>query len=105
MNEASKKFIADLRTNDELRAKVEELVKSAEGKTAEEARAELIQPFLVMAKEHGYDLTEEDILESKRELSDQELEAVAGGKINWGKVIKIGGDIIGHLLNEELEEE
>ena len=106
MTESAKKFAKDLRTNDELRAKLEELIKSAEGKTEDEARAELIQPFLAMAKECGYDLTEEDISASKRELSEEELEAVAGGlKIPIKQIIDFGKWLLPLLLDEELEEE
>ena len=44
-------------------------------------------PSVEWAREHGYEVTEEELaqlMESNRELSDDELEQAAGGDDGWG---------------------
>ena len=44
-------------------------------------------PSVQWAREHGYDVTQEELtelMESHRELSDDELEQAAGGDDGWG---------------------
>lgn len=64
------RLVADLRQNPDL---LKQLVASG--------------PSLQWARERGYDVTQEELaglVESNRELSDDELEQAAGGDDGWG---------------------
>ena len=69
-----KEFLEAIEANAELKAKMEELDKNPETKPAD---------YIALAKEYGYELTEEDF-QSDGELSDDELAAVTGaGDCTW----------------------
>ena len=65
MSENLKKFLEAVSANEELAKKVSTASK---------------EELLAMAKELGIELTEDDLKQVSQELSDDELDAVAGGK-------------------------
>lgn len=65
MTENLKKFLEALSSNEEL---------------GQKASAASQEELLAMAKELGIELTEDDFKQESKELSDDELDAVAGGK-------------------------
>ncbi len=76
--ESAKAFIESVQTDEEFR----ERMKDAADK---EARIALVNA-------EGFDFSEEDIKAVKSELSDDELDAVAGGGF-WCKALAVGTDI------------
>lgn len=74
MSTALKQFLEEVSKNEELKAKVMAL--------QELEKNEAVQAVITLAKEAGYALTEEDFVAKKAEgeLSDEEVEAVAGGE-------------------------
>ena len=95
--ETAKKLIAELQTNEELRAKVK-------GITDITDRAEMVK----IAVEAGYDVTVEEMLEAEREFKEQiaqktdaqsmelsvdELESTAGGAFGNGDISKDGREL------------
>ena len=87
MSENLKKFLAMIADNKELEAKVIECNKLGE--------AEVKQVMIKLAKENGIELAEADFEKKaepiSRELSDDELDAVAGGGGACGCVLGGGG--------------
>ncbi len=85
MDEKMTKFYEALSADEELRAELVRLTDSVvvEGVTEEEARHLVAEVVAVFAVEHGFDLSQEDILaarsDAESELSEAELAAVAGG--------------------------
>lgn len=76
MNEKGKKFIEEMTKNEELKqALLQESRKSV----------------LAVAEKFGYDLKLEDLTGDNKELSEDELEAVAGGKGGCGCFLLGGG--------------
>lgn len=91
--EDARKFVRELMTNDALRGEVDERLDVESGDPDSTAsgdlRAELARVIPGFARERGYDFTVEEGFEALRsireeqrdgELSDAELERVAGGK-------------------------
>lgn len=66
MTDNAKKFLTQVSQNTEL---------------AEKLRNASADQVMILAKELGYDLTEEDFAKHEGEVSEDELDAVAGGKI------------------------
>ncbi len=69
-----KEFLEALEENEELKAKVEELCKDKDSGSKE---------IIALAKEYGFTLTEDDFTITQNpngEISDDELDAVTGGK-------------------------
>lgn len=91
MTEQIMLFIKEAQSNEDLKAKLAELEDSVQGKDPETARSELIRPTIALAKEYGYDLTELDFEMSVGEISDEELEALAGGVGGCGCAVLGGG--------------
>lgn len=65
MSENLKKFLEKISEDRELAAKV--------------GAEKDVNVLIAIAKEHGYDLTEEDFKQEPQELGDDELDTVAGG--------------------------
>ncbi len=81
MREHAKKFLEEVQQNGELKAKLQELSETAEKADQPESRKEVMQQLLALAKQYGYDLQETDFELSQEALSDEQLEAVAGGTV------------------------
>ncbi len=70
-----KAFLDAVSNNEELKGKVNEINKKEE----EELKGHIAE-YIALAKEAGIDLTEEDFRQdNSTEMSDEELQAVAGG--------------------------
>ncbi len=76
MTENMRKFLAAVSKNDELTKKINTMTK---------------EELIALAKELGVDLTDADFAEPTNELSDDELDAVAGGA-DCGCFIGGGGE-------------
>lgn len=76
MTDNVKKLMEKVSADEALKAKLEELGRQA-GEDEEKAK-DLMKTF---AAEQGITLTEEDFEAGKEELSEEELESVAGGKV------------------------
>lgn len=95
MNELYAKVAADAGLQEE----VSKIMEDA-GEDADAAGVKLVE----FAKEQGYEITAQEIGEffkslsetSDKPLDDEELEAVAGGKVNQGGVIASIASLIGH---------
>jgi len=83
--QALKAFRAKLAQDEALRNEMTRSL-SHEGKRDHVSAADLA----VFAKSHGYDITPEEV-QGAMELSDEQLEAVAGGALNAYSQLSLGG--------------
>ncbi|RKI39399.1 Nif11-like leader peptide family natural product precursor [bacterium D16-51] len=67
-----KKLLEEIEKNQELKAKIEELDKNPKSTPKD---------YIQAAAEYGIEIKEEDFKTTRGELSDDELDAVAGGKV------------------------
>ena len=78
-----KQFLLQASKDEQLREKIEALGKLNDNEISEDSKNETVKSFISLAKEHGYDISLEDLKEARKERSGDELEGVSGGIVDW----------------------
>ncbi|MCC8152394.1 MAG: Nif11-like leader peptide family RiPP precursor [Lachnospiraceae bacterium] len=90
-----KQFLEEMEKNEELKAKVEELNNRGDS---------TVEDFIALTKEFGFALTEEDFFGEKKsddEISEDEMDAVAGGGVCKCAVGGYGGGESGFYYSDQ----
>ena len=98
-----KDFIKKVSSDPELLKQMQALGDGVELKklSEEEYKAFLEKKIIPFAKELGFDLTVDDILNEKEEMSEDDLKSVAGGALNCGLDLETILFLIQHHPDDE----